>query len=81
MASDEKLLERLRDFHRDSGWHFHELCGLLVRLGFEMRVSGSHHFFRNAGMGDVINSQPESGRAKPYQVRQVRKVLRANGLL
>ena len=81
MASDGKLLERLRDFQRDHSWRFEELCGLLLRLGFEMRVSGSHHFFRRAGMRDIVNLQPQNGRAKPYQVRQVRKVLQANGLL
>jgi hypothetical protein len=81
MASDEKLLERLRDFQRDRSWHFEELCGLLQRLGFEMRISGSHHFFRRAGMRDIINLQPRNGRAKDYQVRQARKVLQANGLL
>ena len=81
MASDEKQLERLRDFQRNQGWEFGELCRLLQRLGFEMRISGSHHFFRRAGMRDIINLQPRNGRAKPYQVRQARKVLQANGLL
>jgi len=81
MSREEKLLERLRDSQRDPGWEFEELCGLLRRLGFEMRISGSHHFFRRPGMRDVINLQPQGGRAKSYQVRQVRKVLFANGLL
>jgi hypothetical protein len=55
MASDEKRLERLQDFQRDQGWEFGELCRLLQRLGFEMRISGSHHFFRRDGMRDIIN--------------------------
>jgi hypothetical protein len=53
----------------------------MQRLGFEMRISGGHHFFSSAGLRDKINLQPQSGRAKPYQVRQVRKILQANGLL
>ena len=81
MSREEKLLERLRDFQRDKGWEFDELRRLLQRLGFEMRISGSHHFFRRAGMSDIINLQPQNGHAKPYQVRQAREVLRANGLL
>jgi hypothetical protein len=32
MSREEKLLERLRDFRRDEGWDFEELCGLLRRL-------------------------------------------------
>lgn len=81
MSREEKQLERLRDFQRDHSGEFSELCALLQRLGFEMRISGSHHFFRHPGMRDVINLQPQSGRAKPYQVRQVRKTLEANGML
>jgi hypothetical protein len=81
MDRDEKLLERLRDFRRDQGWHFEEICHLLQRLGFEMRISGSHHFFSKAGVREKINLQPQNGRAKPYQVRQARAVLEANRLL
>ena len=81
MSREEKLLERLRDFRRDQGWDFDELCHLLQRLGFEMRIAGSHHFFAKPGLRDKINLQPQNGRAKPYQVRQAREVLQANNLL
>ena len=81
MSREEKLLERLRDSRRDRTWDFAELCGLLKRLGFEMRVAGSHHFFRRTDVPDAVNLQPQSGKAKAYQVRQVRKVLQANRLL
>jgi hypothetical protein len=50
MSRQEKSLERLRDPQRDGSWNFTELCQLLQRLGFEMRVAGSHHFFRKAGV-------------------------------
>jgi hypothetical protein len=76
-----KIARTVRDFRRDQGWDFGELCGLLQRLGFEMRISGSHHFFGRADLRDKINLQPQSGCAKPYQARQVRKPLQANGLL
>ncbi|MCW5551560.1 MAG: type II toxin-antitoxin system HicA family toxin [Verrucomicrobiae bacterium] len=81
MSREEKLLERLRNSQRDNSWDFGELCHLLQRLGFEMRIAGSHHFFRKAGVRDVINLQPRAGEAKPYQVRQARDVLKANGML
>ena len=81
MSREEKLLDRLRDSQRDQGWDFDELCRLLQRLGFEMRISGSHHFFKRADLRDIINLQPQNGRAKSYQVRQARKALQANGLL
>ena len=81
MSRQEKLLERLRDPHRDASWDFTDLCQFLQRLGFEMRISGSHHFFRKPGVAEAINLQPQKGKAKRYQVRQARKVLQSNSLL
>jgi len=81
VSREEKLLERLRDVQRDNSWDFGEMCHLLQRLGFEMRIAGSHHFFRKPAVRDVMNLQPRGSQAKPYQVRQVREVLKANGLL
>jgi hypothetical protein len=54
---------------------------LLQRLGFEMRISGSHPFFRKSGIPEAINLQPADGKTKTYQVRQGRKVLQKNGLI
>ena len=45
---------------------------LLRRLGFEERIRGSHHLFRLPGVDVLINLQVAGGKAKPYQVRQVR---------
>jgi hypothetical protein len=57
MSRQDKLLERLRDPQRDASWDFTELCQLLQRLGFEMRIAGSHHFFRKPGVTQAINSE------------------------
>ena len=81
MSRHEKLLDRLRDPQRDASWRFTELCELLQRIGFEMRIAGSHHFFRKPRVADSINLQPEKGKAKPYQAPQARKVLQKNLLL
>ena len=81
MSKHEKLLARLRDPQRDSSWDFTELCQLLQRLGFDMRIGGSHHFFRKPGIAEAINLQSVGSHAKPYQVRQARKVLEGNQLI
>lgn len=81
MGKHEKLLERLRDPQKDNSWDFAELCHLLQKLGFEMRQSGSHHFFRKPGVVEAVNLQPRGSGAKNYQVRQARKVLQNNHLL
>ena len=81
MSREDKLLDRLRDPQCDAAWRFTELCQLLQYLGFEMRISGSHHFFRKPGISEAINLQPRGGKAKNYQVRQARKMLQTNKLL
>ncbi len=58
----------------DAAIRFDDLCRLLADLGFDMRVRGSHHIFRKAGIDEKINLQREGSHAKPYQVRQVRNV-------
>lgn len=81
MSQLVKKLARLRDARHDAGWDFSELCLLLQKLGFEMRVHGSHHFFRRPGAAGIINLQPRGRQAKPYQVRQARAVLQQLGML
>ena len=51
------------------------MSAILERLGFQMRVRGSHHVFRRDGIEDLINLQRDGSDAKPYQVRQVRAVI------
>jgi hypothetical protein len=82
MGKQEKLLEQLANPSQDANWNFHDIAGLLQRLGWEMRVRGSHHFFRKTGVRDIINNlQPAGSKAKSYQVRQARNVLKSLGVL
>ena len=81
MSKHGKLIERLREPQRDASWDFAELCQLLQKLGFEMRIAGSHHFFRKPGVAEAINLQPAGSQAKAYQVRQARKVLETHRLV
>ena len=75
MGKYEKLLEQILLGNSDANVDFDELCQLLLRLGFEMRVRGSHHIFRKQGVEERINLQRDGGKAKVYQVRQVRSVI------
>ena len=77
MRKLEKLLEQLANPAHDANWNFNDMTGLLQRLGWEMRVRGSHHFFRKTGVRDIINLQSVGSKAKSYQVRQVRNVLQS----
>ncbi len=40
-----------------------------------MRISGSHHIFRLAGIKEKINLQKDGAKAKPYQVKQIRQII------
>jgi predicted RNA binding protein YcfA (HicA-like mRNA interferase family) len=73
--SAEKTLDKILRGDSDASIRFEELCHLLQAKGFRMRVSGSHHIFTMTGVMERINLQREGSKAKPYQVRQVRKIL------
>jgi len=70
-----RTLQRVLSGTSDAAIRFDDLRQLLLNLGFEMRVRGSHHIFRKAGIEEKVNLQREGSEAKPYQVRQVRYVL------
>lgn len=77
----EKTIEKLLRGDSDTNLRFDELCHLLQAKGFRMRISGSHHIFTKSGVIERINLQSEGSKAKPYQVRQVRKILAQYKLL
>jgi predicted RNA binding protein YcfA (HicA-like mRNA interferase family) len=80
MAKRDKLLVRVLSGASDAGIRFDDLRRLLLTLGFEERVRGSHHLFVRPGVEELINLQREGKNAKPYQVRQVRAVIVRYGL-
>ena len=70
-----QLLQTILRGRSDANIRFAELCALLQYLGFEERIRGSHHIFRKQGVAEKLNLQRDDGHAKPYQVRQVRRVI------
>ena len=75
MTRDEKLMARILRGTSDRSIGFDDLVRLLRRLGFEMRVRGSHHLFHRRGVEEKINLQRDGKHAKAYQIRQVRAVI------
>jgi predicted RNA binding protein YcfA (HicA-like mRNA interferase family) len=50
-------------------------------FGFEMvRQRGSHRLFKAASIREIVNLQDRGGMAKPYQVRQIVKLIDLYGL-
>lgn len=75
MGEHEKLYEHIMMRRSDSNVSFNGLCILLKRIGFEERIRGDHHIFTMQDIEEILNLQPRSGKAKAYQVKQVRNVI------
>ena len=71
----ERILSRVLQGGADANIRFGDLQSLLVDLGFSERIKGSHHIFTRPDVAEILNLQPRGSLAKPYQVKQVRKVI------
>ena len=69
MPRYERVLERILRGQSDANIDFSDLKNALSRLGFEERISGSHHIFTRADVEEILNLQPKGSKAKAYQVR------------
>lgn len=73
---NKKILEKILSGLSDKNIRFEELKKLIGDLGFECRIKGNHHIFTKMGVNEIINLQPlKNGKAKPYQVKQVRQLI------
>ena len=75
MDRDERFLQTILGGRSDADIRFADLRALLVHLGFDERVRGSHHLFNKQGVVEIINIQSRGGQAKPYRVRQIRNII------
>jgi hypothetical protein len=80
VSKPEKTLARVLRGTSDANLRFVDLCNLLLHLGFVERIRGDHHIFSREGIEEILNLQPRMGKAKPYQVRQVRALIVDHGL-
>ena len=75
MTQQDKILDKILRGASDANISFDSLCQLLQFLGFEERIRGSHHIFSKDGIEEILNLQPKQGKAKAYQVKQVRSII------
>lgn len=75
MSRFEKILNQILRGAADANLAFNDLRFLLRHLQFDERIRGSHHIFTKTGVEEILNLQPKGGKAKPYQVKQVRGVI------
>lgn len=71
----DRLLERILSGDLQNV-RFSDLLRLAENLGFALdRRSASHHILYHPKFGEQLNLQEVRGEAKPYQVRQFRRLV------
>ena len=80
MGRRRKLYDSIVGGQSDANIRFEQTVNMLKALGFEERTSGSHHIFTREGVEEFINLQNVGGKCKPYQVKQMRIVLKKYNL-
>ncbi len=72
----KKILKKILLGSSDKNIKFDDLRKIIIALGFNEKIKGDHHIFWKDKIEEIINLQPlKDGRAKPYQVKQVRELI------
>lgn len=80
MPNFKKLYKIIMSGNSDKRISFKELQLFLLQLGFEMRSKGDHFIYTMEGIPEILNIQPDGNKAKPYQVRQIRTIIKKYNL-
>ena len=76
----KKMYEELKN--NPKSVRFNRLCKIAEAFGFKFRMGkGSHHIYSRSGIEELLNFQNVKGKAKPYQVRQLIKIIEKYSLL
>jgi predicted RNA binding protein YcfA (HicA-like mRNA interferase family) len=80
VSKHDKTKDRVLSGTSNANLRFDEICAMLVHMGFTERIKGSHHIYTKDGVPEIINIQPGGdGKAKPYQVKQIRQIINRLG--
>ena len=81
MSKVQKTLLKLLRGTSDANIRFDDVVTLLEHLEFTARINGSHHIFSKVGIEEILNLQAlKDGKAKRYQIKQVRELILKYGL-
>jgi hypothetical protein len=72
----KNILKNVLSALSDKNIKFSDLRKLILDLDFSERIKGSHHIFFKKNITEIINLQSlKNGKAKAYQVRQIRNII------
>jgi predicted RNA binding protein YcfA (HicA-like mRNA interferase family) len=76
VGKHEDTRQRVISGSSDANIDFDDLCAMLRNADFKCRKGkGSHMIFSRKGIREIINLQPDkNGKAKKYQIKQVRQL-------
>lgn len=75
MSRYKKVLLKIMIGNSDTNIPFMNLVGLLKQMKFDLRIKGSHYIFSKDGIEEIVNIQEVNGKAKAYQVKQIREII------
>ena len=83
MSKKEKVLVKLLIGNADNNFDLDDLVQILTRFDFdERKTGGSHRIFTKENIEGILNLQKtKDGKAKSYQVKQVRDFLITNKII
>ena len=71
MGKHDKIMDKLLRGTSEANIAFEDIRGMLLYIGFDERIRGSHHVYRKQGIEEKINIQRSGNMAKPYQVKRM----------
>ena len=80
MSRAEKVFADLMGGQHDADFSFDQLCALLITLGYFTRRGPGHHVIFQREASFLYLQSPPGGKAKAYQIREVRRELQTQDL-
>ena len=78
---DTKVYSAVVSGNSDKNINFTDFRNLIIDLGFEFqRQEGSHRIYRHPTHRVNMNIQPDGSKAKGYQVKQLRVLIKKYGM-
>ena len=77
--SPKKIYLDIIEGKKDNNIKFSDVCHLLDYLGFKCDIKGDHYIYRREDT-PIINIQPIGSKAKRYQIKQIRDIIKKNNL-
>lgn len=73
--------DKIMNGKSDNNIRFADFQKLIIDLGFEfVRQTGSHRQYFHNDINAFMNIQNDGSKAKAYEVRQLRKIIKENNL-